>query len=209
MKDRCVIIGAAPVDDYSTAPAILPEDLVLCADGGLRHCIALEIQPDLVIGDFDSLEDRSLLAGYPCLELPVEKDDTDTMFAVKYGIDRGYRDFLIYGGIGGRLDHTFANLSSLLYIAQRGGKGLLTDGRLSMTVITGGTFPLDGCKGRRLSLFPFGCEKCIVSETGVHYPLERGELNASFPLGVSNYVEEENGAITLYEGALLIILEKI
>ncbi len=87
MKDRCVIIGAAPVDDYSTAPAILPEDLVLCADGGLRHCIALEIQPDLVIGDFDSLEDRSLLAGYPCLELPVEKDDTDTMFAVKYGID--------------------------------------------------------------------------------------------------------------------------
>ena len=94
----CFIFGAGPFFGLPVSPA--PGDVVFAADGGYRHCQAAGLQPDLLLGDFDSLND--LPKGIPIHTFPVEKDDTDTMLAIKYGLKEGYRTFHLYGGTGGR-----------------------------------------------------------------------------------------------------------
>ena len=108
--------------------AVTEDDLVIAVDGGLSYCGILNVEPDLIIGDFDSMSDGELQAlevlkqDIPerIITLPCEKDDTDTVFAMKEAIRRGYTDFLFIGVIGGRLDHTLGNVSMLLYLETLG-----------------------------------------------------------------------------------------
>ena len=125
MSDRCWILAGGPEDEL---PCIaVPQDaFVLCADSGLRLAERLKITPALVLGDFDSL---GALPEIPYWQAPVEKDDTDTMLAVRYGLARGYRDFVICGAFGGRLDHTYANIQTLCFLHSMGAKGLLVGAR--------------------------------------------------------------------------------
>ena len=205
---RCVIIGAAPVEDGSCLPGISPEDFVICADGGLLHAKTMGITPDLVLGDFDSLENKALLSGLSTLQLPVEKDDTDTMAAIKLGLEKGYRSFWITGGMGGRSDHTFANYTALLYLVQHGAEGILTDGWEFVTVLGEGIYSYTGKVGWGLSVFPFGCAEAVFSESGVYYPLKEHTLTADFPLGVSNTVTEDPAVLQVHRGNILLFLRK-
>ena len=123
---KCVIIGGANISDYGRARSFMDEaDYVIYCDSGLRHMEALGIHPSLVIGDFDSHENPHL--DVETIVLPVEKDDTDTMHAVKTGIDRGFRDFVLLGVIGGRLDHTLVNAYILTSLENRGCHGIIID----------------------------------------------------------------------------------
>ena len=120
---NCVIFCAAEFDGL--IQPVAPEDYLLAADGGLRHLQGLGRKPDLVLGDFDSL-------GYTPTGAevhPVEKDDTDSMLAMKLGLEMGFRTFHIYGGTGGRQDHTFANYQALISLARQGFHGYLIGGR--------------------------------------------------------------------------------
>lgn len=114
----CYIVGAGDFTPRGFAP--VPGDLVLAADGGYRALYSLGYMPDLLLGDFDSLGDLPLPPDLPVLRFPARKDDTDTGLALRHGLDRGYRDFALYGCAGGRVDHLLANLQSMARVSRLG-----------------------------------------------------------------------------------------
>jgi len=198
--NSCVIFCAAGFD--CLLRDIARGDFVVAADGGLTHTQTLGIVPDVVLGDFDSL-------GYVpegANVFPVEKDDTDSMLAVRLGLEKGFREFLLYGSLDGpRLDHTVANFQTLQYLADRGAYGYLIGKDTLVTVVKNGTlrFP-EGCEGT-ISVFCLGPDARGVTLTGLFYPLENGTLTPGFPLGVSNHFTGKEAIITVKDGSLLIL----
>ncbi|MCI7727548.1 MAG: thiamine diphosphokinase [Clostridiales bacterium] len=202
MKE-CVIFCAAECDGL--ARPIGQDAFVIAADGGLRHTQSLNITPNAVLGDFDSL-------GF-CPEganvFPVEKDDTDAMLAVRLGLRRGCDEFLLYGSLDGpRLDHTVANFQTLQYLADHGAVGYLIGNTTMVTVVKNGkiTFPA-GCSGT-ISVFCMGPDAVGVTETGLFYGIEDGVFTSGFPLGVSNHFTGEKAEISVKNGSLLVLWEK-
>ena len=123
---RCVIVGGADISTYDRINSIITsEDYVIFCDSGLKHMQKLAVKPSLIVGDFDSHENPKL--DIETIVLPCEKDDTDTVFAVKEAIRRGYTDFLLIGVIGARLDHTLGNVYILEYLDELGLKGKIID----------------------------------------------------------------------------------
>lgn len=200
---KCIIFCAAEFDRL-----LLPvsaDDFVIAADGGLRHTQGLQITPDAVIGDFDSLGFTPAGANV----FPVEKDDTDTMLAVRWGLELGYREFLLYGSLDGpRLDHTIANFQTLQFLADRGAYGYLVGKDYLLTVVKNGsiTFPA-GLEGT-VSVFCLGADARGVDIEGLYYPLEKGTLTAGFPLGVSNHFTGKEATIRAAQGSLLVLWDR-
>ena len=198
---RCIIITAYNQNKIADAVEITQDDFIICADGGYDIAAAEGIAPDIVIGDMDSS-----VCEYPedTIVAPTEKDDTDTILCIDYGVSKGYTDFVIVGGIGGRLDHTFANLQTLEYAREKGANALLTDGKNSAFIVTDrAEIPKE--EGKTLSVFAYS-EKCTgVYIKGTKYTLQNAELKSGYPIGVSNEILEENAEISLKEGKLLII----
>lgn len=204
MDKICCIVGACAPGNI-----IVPDQrdvLVIAADGGLSHLEAQGITPDLVVGDFDSL--GRVPAGENISVHPVEKDDTDTMLAVKLGLERGCRSFVLYGGLGGRMDHTYANFQTIGYLAEQGARGCLVgDGWVCCAVKNGAiTFP-SGLSGTISVFCPNGSARG-VDIRGLYYCLTDGELNSGFPLGVSNHFTGEAASVSVREGSLLLMWEE-
>ena len=202
---KCIIVSAGKIADFERVKSfIAPGDYVIAADGGLRYAEGLGVEPDCVLGDFDSL-------GYipDCADevYPSQKDDTDTMLAVKHGLVKGFRNFVILGGLGGRLDHTVANISALEYLRRHGGKGMLADEHTVVRVFGAGDAIMPFMReGSYFSVFPYGCEYAVISMSGVEYPTVRQKFDAAFPLGVSNHVtDSDQFSMTIHEGKALII----
>lgn len=200
---KCIVFCAAEFDRL--ACPIEPEDYVIAADGGLQHTQALGIEPQEILGDFDSL-------GYipqDARVFPVEKDDTDAMLAARRGLALGFREFLYYGSLDGkRLDHTVANYQTLQYLADHGARGYLVGQDFLVTVVKEGRifFP-EGTDGL-ISVFCLGADARGVSLRGLYYPLEGGTLTAGFPLGVSNHFTGAPAEISVEEGSLLVMWER-
>ena len=200
---KCIIFCAAEFDKL--AAPVAQDDYILAADGGVRHLEKLNLTPDGIIGDFDSL-------GYVpegAEVFPVEKDDTDAMLAAKKGLELGFRDFLFYGSLDGpRLDHTLANFQTLQYLADHGATGYLVGNRYIVTVLKDGalTFPSD-CRGI-LSVFCLGADAEGVTVRGAKYNLESGTLTAGFPLGVSNHFEGREVTVAVQRGSLLLLWDR-
>lgn len=200
--NRCFIYAAGSFFGLRERPR--PGDLQIAADAGLRLCRELGRTPDLVLGDFDSMDVSEAPAD--ARRVPVEKDDTDTGLALREGLRRGCREFFIYGGTGGRrLDHTLANLQSLAFLRENGARGWLYDRDFVYTVIKNETLTL-----RRevdwglVSLFALGDRARGVTLTGLQYPLDHAELTCAFPLGVSNHFAAETATVTVEDGLLLV-----
>lgn len=201
---RCFIFGAGPFAGLIVRPD--PDDLLIAADGGLRWCQQEKLTPTLLLGDFDSL-DANMAPELSCeiQTFPSEKDDTDMMLAVKVGLARGYEEFHVYGGLGARLDHTLANLQTLLYLARHGAKGYLYGDGWVYTALRNGTFPLPPSPADALfSVFCLGKDARGVSIRGAKYPLDQVELTADFPVGVSNRFLTTTVEVEVQEGSLLI-----
>lgn len=200
---KCIVFCAAEFDRL--ACPIEPEDYVIAADGGLQHTQALGIEPQEILGDFDSL-------GYipqDARVFPVEKDDTDAMLAARRGLVLGFREFLYYGSLDGkRLDHTVANYQTLQYLADHGARGYLVGQDFLATVVKEGRifFP-EGTEGL-ISVFCLGADARGVSLRGLYYPLEGGTLIAGFPLGVSNHFTGAPADISVEAGSLLVMWER-
>lgn len=202
MKE-CVIFCAAECDGL--ARPIGQDAFVIAADGGLRHTQSLNITPNAVLGDFDSLGFFPEGANV----FPVEKDDTDAMLAVRLGLRRGCDEFLLYGSLDGpRLDHTVANFQTLQYLADHGAVGYLIGNTTMVTVVKNGkiTFPA-GCSGT-ISVFCMGPDAVGVTETGLFYGIEDGVFTSGFPLGVSNHFTGKKAEISVKNGSLLVLWEK-
>lgn len=201
---RCVIIGGAHIGDYENVRSHfrLGDFFVFC-DGGLYHEEMLEISPHLIVGDFDShpKPHRSV----ETLILPREKDDTDTVFAVKEGLRRGFDEFLLVGVVGNRLDHTVANLGILLFLDNREKKALMVDDYSEMEIVGKNPVFVDD----RFSYFSvmnvFGKTGKINIENS-KFPLKDGKITPDFQYGVSNEVLPGKIAkITVGEGRGLLI----
>ena len=199
--ETCFIFGAGSDCGLVERPA--PGDYVIAADGGYRTCRKYGIVPDLLLGDFDSLE--TVPDFEKVIRVPVEKDDTDTFLAAKYAMGKGCRTFHIYGGTGGRLDHTLANLQLLVWLSLRGARGYLYDQGFIYTAITNDTLVIPrGKPWGLLSVFCMGRDARGVSERGVQYPVEGVTLTAEFPLGVSNHILEPQAEVSVADGSLVV-----
>lgn len=200
---NCVIFCAAEFD--ALLEPLGPEDCVIAADGGLKHTQKLNIRPDVILGDFDSLGYEPEGANV----FPVEKDDTDAMLAVRKGLELGCDRFVLYGALEGpRLDHTVANLQTLQFLADRGARGYLVGRDTVVTVIQNSSLTLPAMEEGIVSLFCMGKDAQGVSVEGLQYGLEKGTLTAGFPLGVSNHFVGKEAKITVEDGSLLIFFPR-
>lgn len=204
MDKICCIVGACAPGEIC-----LPEKrdaFVVAADGGLRYLEEKGIAPDLVVGDFDSL--GRVPRGDNVLLHPVEKDDTDTMLAVKLGLERGCDTFLLYGCHGGRPDHMYANYQTLQFLAAHGARGYLVgDGWVSCVIHNGKLVFPEELSGT-ISVFCLDGEAKGVDLEGLYYPLQGGTLTSGFPLGVSNHFIGNNAVVSVQEGTLLVMWEE-
>ena len=204
MEKICYIIGAcAPgrivIADRDAA-------FVIAADGGLRYLEESGVTADLVVGDFDSL--GRIPVGENTICHPVEKDDTDTMLAVKLGLERGYREFVFYGCLGGRPDHTYANQQTLLYLARRSARGYLVGEGWVSCAVQNGRIDFPAQLTGTISVFCPDGEAHGVDLEGLYYPLRDGSLGSDFPLGVSNHFVGECSGVSVKNGTLLVMWEE-
>lgn len=201
---RCVIVGGAGIKNYNFIKTRLKSnDFIIFCDCGLRHMEALGVSADLIVGDFDSHENPHL--NVETIVLPCEKDDTDTVFAVKEGIKRGFDDFLLIGVVGERLDHTLGNVYILAFLDSLGKSALIIDDYSEMELAGSKPVFID----EKYSFFSLlnitGCAKGITIE-GAKYPLDDGEIPFEYQYGISNEVlPGKTAVVSVKEGKLLCI----
>lgn len=251
---HAILIGAGEID-YSMADAIKSRisehDLVIALDGGLKFCAEHDIEPDMIVGDFDSLAQENnkanketrvklqqknmergfsakdeILAGYPqriIYRLPCEKDDTDTLAAIKLAIEKGFTSFIIYGGLGGRLSHTMANMQTLMYLKERGLHGELIGDNSRIFLIKNESIAIQPLMddagttvhpvmkkeddGGYISIFSYSEKSEGVTLKNLKYEIENVTLTNSFPIGVSNEFIGKTAEISVKKGVLLIVVE--
>ena len=200
--DKCVIFCAGGFDGLLES---VRDGYIIAADGGLTYVNQLGIVPNAVIGDFDSL--NYIPTGAEVY--PVEKDDTDGMLAVKLGLRKGFREYLVYGSLDGpRLDHTVANYQLLQYLCDHGASGTLVGLSFCATVIQNGELRFPGGKEGDISVFCMGKDARGVTIEGLYYELHNGVLTPGFPLGVSNHFTDRPARIAVQDGSLLVLWRK-
>ena len=195
------LIGAGE----GASQALLPGegDFVVAVDGGLSFCEKMGIAPDLALGDFDSLS--FVPDTLPVRRFPVEKDNTDMREAVLEALAQGCKRLHIWGGTGGRVDHTFANYQLLLQIAKAGGLGLLWGDTHLAAVVGQGKITFPKREKGDFSVFAFGGDAKGVSILGGKYQAEAATFSCDYPLGVSNSFIGKEVDISVEEGFLLLI----
>ena len=201
--NRCFIFGALPVDTLSIRPD--DGDCIIAADKGYDTVLSLGLKPDVTVGDFDSLgtvpETENLI------KLPVRKDDTDVGHAVEIGFEKGFTDFVVYGAVGGLLDHTFANVAIAHDIAIRGGRSLFIGDEFSFTVLHNAELILPPRKDGRISIFALGGTAYGVQLEGLSYGLKDYTLPCTSHIGVSNAFTGKSSRIAVERGDLLVVYQ--
>ena len=204
MKKRCFIVSAGR---FSPVPRPLPDDFVIACDRGYTYCELLGRVPDLMISDFDSY-DGPVDTAVPLAEFPPEKDDTDTMLAIRYAIEHHFQEVLLSCALGGRLDHLYANLQSLVFARRHGLSASLCSEDTEVYALERESLILPRRDGWSLSVFAVDGPCRGVSIAGAKYLLDDAELLPSFPLGVSNLWASDYAEISVKEGILLVILSR-
>ena len=231
-KQRCVIIGAAEIQNYEKIKKYFRnDDYYIYCDAGLKHQARLGVWPDLIIGDFDSYAKDEMERKYQEIKnahedslnqnqkqaqaaarkppelivLPCEKDDTDTVFAVKEALRRNFAEFLLVGVIGQRLDHTLANVSILYMLDEAGKQGRILDDYSEMQLVSGSPVRIDDTCAY-FSLLNLSGQAEGVTITHAKYPLQDAAIHCEYQYGVSNEVlPGETAEVTVARGKLLLI----
>ncbi len=212
MMGRCILIGSG---DLTVSEVAKKEgDFVIALDGGIGYCDFLHLEPDLVIGDFDSVTEEEQKAVEilerevpdQVIRLQPEKDDTDMLYGIKYALGLGYREFRLYGATGGRLDHTLANIQCLLYLKNHDASGYLMDGNGMIMVLKDEAVSFQENLEGVLSLFALGERAEGVNIRGMKYPLENATITNDFPIGISNEFIGEKAEISVTKGELVCII---
>ena len=201
---RCVIVGGAPITRPDEIKKYFRDDdfFVYC-DCGLDHASALGRGAKLIVGDFDS--HARPLSDVETIVLPHEKDDTDTEFAVKEVLRRGFRDFLLVGAAGARLDHTLGNLALLLWLDSLGARAVLVDDFSEMEIVSRRETEISD-DFAYFSLLAVDGTATGVTVTGAKFPLRGAEISCEHSLGVSNEVlPGERARVRVDCGRLLLV----
>jgi thiamine pyrophosphokinase len=207
---RAVVFVNGEVQDYTAlARWLRPGDHLIGADGGTRHILALNLMPDAVVGDLDSLEPATvtelIVQGVDVERYPVAKDQTDLELAIERGLRAGAEEILLLGALGGRLDQTLANL---LILAQRQWPvplRLAEGNQLAQVLRSGETLALQAAPGSTVSAIPLSAAVTGITYTGLEYPLDDATLTIGSTRGVSNVVAAAPATITIRDGVLLVV----
>lgn len=200
----CYVIGAGENYGLDFSPAAC--DFVVAADAGIIYLKETGIRTDLIIGDFDTLK---FIPEHPNVAvLNAEKNDTDMFAAVKIGIEKGYKNFHIYCGTGGRIDHTFANVQTLAYLSENGMRGFLFDKDSIITSITDDKLCFEKIPCGYVSVFSYSPKSEGVNLSGLKYELDNATLTNTFPLGTSNEFIGQKSVISVEAGTLVIVFPR-
>lgn len=212
---RCLVIGAG---DLSVTQISKQEnDYVIAVDGGITYLPLLELEPDIIIGDFDSVTTEQKEAIIAMKEQDPEsviildemKDDTDMLAALRLGLKKGYTFFQIYGATGGRLEHTLANIQCLLYLKKHGALGYIMDGTGMIFVLKDEEVKFKENMEGMLSLFSLNGQAIGVTISGMKYELDGEIIRNDFPMGISNEFIGKEAAIIVEKGELVGIITYI
>ncbi len=201
---RCVIVGGATINNYKILEKYLnTDDYYIFCDSGLNHLSNMNIQPNLIVGDFDS--HKCPETNIETIVLPCEKDDTDTVFAVKEGIKRGFDEFVLIGVVGQRFDHTFGNISILCMLDSLGKQAILIDDYSEMEIVSDKPKFIDDTFAYFSLLNISGVANGIYIENA-KYNLENATITSEYQYGVSNEVLKNRvSKVYLKEGRLLLV----
>lgn len=187
------------------------ENYVICTDGGYDLAAAQNIRPNLLLGDFDSIKNQ-LPNDIETIRFKPEKDYTDLDLAIKTVVKRNFSQLDILGGIGGRLDHTVANLQLLSHYDRYFDRLIMMDARNKCFIIDSKkhkSFIIEKEENSYFSLFSLSEKTTGVSIKGAKYPLENHTLTRTFPLGVSNEFAKKNTVVSIKDGTLLAVISKM
>lgn len=203
---KSLIIAAGEIKDYDALKLKLGNyDFCICADGGAIHADHLNMRWNLLLGDFDSYQPEKW--GGDSKKFNSEKDDTDTMLAVKEAIKIGSDEVHIIGALGGRFDHTFANIQTLSYLKDHGVKGFILDELNTITVLSNETVSLTPIDGYYFSVFSIEGD-AKVSIKDAKYLLDEYNMQGNYPIGISNEFLNKNAEISVNGKVLLIFTKK-
>jgi thiamine pyrophosphokinase len=209
---RCVIIANGDFE-YTGAEkeSIDRAELIICADGGARHLKALNIRPNMLIGDFDSIraEDKSFFETGQTIIIshPVDKDKTDSELCIDHAIQSQATDITMLGVTGTRMDHTLANIYLLTRLARQGIQARIINSHNEIHIVTN-YLELEGQPGEYLSFIPISEKVSGITLKGLEYTLKNAEIEMSSSLGISNVFREKLASIYIREGIVLVIKSK-
>lgn len=209
---KAVILSNGRIDDYQYIKnKISRADTLICADGGGFHAGEMRLIPNVLIGDFDSLDEKTIRIfeskGTKIFKYEREKDQTDTQLAVEYAVEKGADEVILLGCTGSRFDHSYANVSLLVWLMQKGIKGTLIDEYNEICVIDR-YIKLSGNEGDLVSLLAVTPKVSGVTTKGLRYSLEDGELRNNNTLGISNEFISKEAEIWIKEGILMVVRAK-
>lgn len=205
---RAIIIGGNLSEiNPEICGEINKNDFVICADAGYKFALNNNLEPNLIVGDFDSAPCPQNLE-CEIIKLPTHKNDTDLLFAIKLALEKGYNSFILTGVTGGRLDHTIATISSLDYLSDKTKDCFIWDVSSKIFIVRSEITLKKPDFDCYFSVFSLSDNSLGVSVTGAEYPLDNAILTNNFPLGVSNEFKEDTVQISLKSGKLLVLIVK-
>lgn len=207
---KATIISSGKIEDkafYKTH--LIDADYIICCDGGANIAYEYDFVPDLIIGDFDSINDKALeyfkSKNIEIWQFPSEKDKTDTQIAVEYVVSKGFDEVVMLSCIGSRIDHVLGNISLLYYLTKNEVKAIMMDNN-NVVMMIKDSIRIFGKKGRLISLLPYTPVVKGIKTKGLYYPLDDDVMEFGNPFGISNVIIEDEAIITVKEGFLLVIL---
>lgn len=206
-KKGLILCAAPEWDDAFARQEAENVDCVLCADGGYLRALSAGLEPDVLMGDFDSCEIERV-AHLEKLVYPVRKDDTDLILALRYMAEHGYRDVEVLGCFGGRQDHALGNVQSVLFGLSLGLHVTLADPRNRIFPVTAGVTEIPRVENSYISFLCIGAPCEGITFEGLSYPLRDATLTAEYPLGVSNEFVADIAKITIRSGTLICVISR-
>ncbi len=202
---KCVIVGGADINNYEYIKTLISkDDYIIYCDSGLKHMDKLGLKPSLIVGDFDSHDNPHM--DVETIVLPVVKDDTDTVYAAKEGVKRGFEDFVLIGVIGGRLDHSLANVSILLYLRANGRRAQIIDDYSVMKIVGQKTEYIPD-KYSYFSLVNITGKAEGITIKNAKYEIQNAVITTDYQYGVSNEITPGKVAeVSVSDGELLLIM---
>ncbi|MDD6102751.1 MAG: single-stranded-DNA-specific exonuclease RecJ [Clostridiales bacterium] len=205
VKSKCIIVGAGEVSELINSYII--DSYIIACDKGYEYCHKFGIKPDIIIGDFDSLEKPENI-DIKISEYPVEKDDTDTALALKHAISSGYDQIYMFGALGGsRIDHSLANISLVSFAAKKNISLTIIDDKSTIKAIFNNEIRFLPDQTGNISVFAYGGIAKGVTIKGLKYEVENINLMPDISLGVSNSFTGRDAFISVENGTLLIVYD--
>lgn len=210
----CIILNGE-VKDYVFLESTMKNnkyDFIICADGGARHLYKVNIMPNYILGDLDSLSSEIIdfykHSKVKFTQFPSRKNETDAELCINLANDLNVNEIHIIGALGGRIDHTIANINLMYYIKQLGINSTIQTPDEDIFLVSNETFIINGNKGDTVSIIPIKGDAKGVTLEYLEYPLNNFEMKYGTPIGISNVMEKNECKITVEDGSLIVIRNK-